>query len=53
MLHITKLCLIADLSHEFRIPPVCDVILTDISVQPVAEVQVSVIQGYQDIRDQT
>lgn len=53
MLHKTKLCLIADLSHEFRIPSVCDVILTDISVQPVAEVQVSVIQGYQDIRDQT
>lgn len=53
MLHILKLCLVADLSHEFRIPPVCDVILTDISVQPVAEVQISIVQGYQNIRDQT
>lgn len=53
MLHILQLCFVADLSHEFRIPPVCDVILTDISVQPVAEVQISIVQGYQDIRDQT
>ena len=40
------------LSHEFGIPSVRDVILADISMEPVTEVQISVIQRQQNIRNQ-
>ena len=43
----------AYLSHQFGVAPVGDVILTDVTVQPVAEVQVAVVKGDEDERQQT
>ena len=33
-----------NLTDKFRVPPVCDVILTNVPVEPVAEVEVLVVQ---------
>ena len=41
------------LSDKLWMASVCDIILSDVSVQPVTEVHEAVIQGQQDIGDQT
>ena len=40
------------LAHQFRISGVGDVILSDVTMQPVAEVHEAVIQRQEDICDQ-
>ena len=39
------------LSNQFGVLGICDVILADIPMEPVAEVHVPIIQRYQDVRD--
>lgn len=43
----------AHLADQSGVPPVFDVILSDITVQPVTEVQKPVVQWNQDVCDQT
>lgn len=41
------------LSNQFWLAFVCDVILSDVSMQPVAEVNIFVIQGDKNVSDET
>lgn len=49
---LTSCHVIGDLSNQSRVPGVTDVILSDVTVEPVAEVKEAVIQGDQDVSDQ-
>ena len=42
-----------DLAYEFGVPCVRDVVLSDVAMEPVAEVQEPVIKGDQDVCDET
>lgn len=41
------------LADQSGLPSVCDVILSDVTVQPVTEVKIAVVQRDQDVCDQT
>lgn len=41
------------LADQSGLPSVCDVILPDVTVQPVTEVKIAVVQRDQDVCDQT
>lgn len=43
----------AHLPHQSGISGIGDVVLPDVPVDPVAEVQESVVQGDQDVRDES
>lgn len=43
----------SDLSDQLWLPPVCDVILPDVAVQPVTEVKETIVQRDQDVCDQS
>lgn len=42
----------SDLADQSGIPAVSDVILSDVTVEPITEVEVTVVQRDQDVRDQ-
>ncbi len=43
----------SDLADQSWVPPVCDVILSDVTMQPITEVEKTVVQRDQDVCDQT
>lgn len=51
--HTPLPCPCVYLSHQLGLPTVGNVILADISVKPVTEIQEAVIEGDQDIGDET
>ena len=44
MIQILVNWLVAYLSHKFRLPGICDVILSDVTMDPVTKIQELVIQ---------